>query len=205
MSATLTTREAFLESILHDDHIILGRLMLPFCLEMWCILEALESPLITGAPITMPDLQLAVIACSTSSTRDFYRLTRRPSFWQRLWKAHTAISSPGEVLRQFNAYIDDYVPQFPRWETEMDGECKCPPIFICAAKLLASGQSDYAVSREIPLGKILSWGLAIDEGKGNPLDGIQSELEAEALKELERQEREIRELSKQAAKQAEAN
>lgn len=189
MAAKLTTREAFLESVLHGEHIIMGRTMLPFCLEMWCILEALESPLIAGGKIEIEDLQLAIIACSTPSTTEFYRLTRRPSFAQKCWKLITCGQNTLHVLYQFNQYIEDYLPQFPLWDSS-DGfghEFKCPELFIIAAKLFRAGHSDQDISRNVPLGKLLSWRLAIEEGKGDPLDIIQSDREMEALAQLEKQ------------------
>lgn len=188
MAAQLTTQEAFLESILHDEHIILGREMFPFCLEMWCILEALESPLIRQGEIRIEDIQLAVLACSTSSVKEFYRLTRRPSLRQQLWKIVTRGTMVDKALQAFNTYINDYVPMFPRWENTDGGvthEFKCPEVFLCAARLFSVGHTDHEICREIPLGKILSWKLAMDESKGDPLEYIQSETEMEALKQIE--------------------
>lgn len=186
MSADLTTREAFLESVLHDEHSIMGRNMLPFCLEMWCILDALKSPLIVGGKASIADLQMAVIACSTESMKDFYRLTRNPSLRQQIWFYVTRGNLVSTILKQFNAYIEDYVPLFPSWENTEGGytpEFKCPEIFLCAARLMDRGHSKREVHREMALGEIMAWKLAMDEAKGDPLDHIRSDETTAKLKE----------------------
>ena len=187
MSASLTTEDAFLESCLHDDYVILGRKMQVFCLEMWCILKALKSPLLIGGTITIKDMQLAVLACSTSSMSEFYQIIRKPTFLQRCWWIITKGMPVAPVLKQFNTYIEDYVPNFPRIENTDGGfaaEFKCPDIFLCAAKLFAAGHSDREISRELALGKLLSWKMAIEESQGNPLDYVPSERDLEAIRLL---------------------
>jgi len=186
MSAQLTTREAFLESVLHDEHVILGRTMLPFCFEMWCILDALESPVLTSEPNTIEAMQTAIIACSTSSVKDFYRLTRNPSMRQCWWKAQTSIHNPNGVLEKFNRYIEDYIPLFPRWNNADGGftrDHKSPEIFLIAAQLIDRGHSKEAVYRGFTVGEMIAWKLAMDESKGDPLDHILGDKVAEEMKE----------------------
>ena len=186
MSAQLTTREAFLESVLHDEHIILGRKMLPFCFEMWCILEALESPLVHSGAITIADLQTAIIACSTPSLSDFYRLTRKPGLCQVFWKSLTIVNPVGDVLEQFNKYVEDYIPIFPKWNNADGGyarEHKSPEIFLIAAQLIDRGHSKEQVYRGFTVGEMIAWKLAMDEAKGDPLDHILGDQAAAQMKD----------------------
>lgn len=186
MPAQLTTREAFLESVLHDEHIILGRKMLPFCFEMWCILDALDSPLLTSEPNTIEAMQVATIACSTPSLSDFYRLTRNPSLRQSWWKAQTSINYPDVVMSQFNRYVEDYVPLFPRWDNVDGGYTrshKSPEIFLIAAQLIDRGHSKHEVYRGFTVGEMIAWKLAMDESKGDPLDSIMGDEAASQMQE----------------------
>ncbi|MEI9998778.1 MAG: hypothetical protein WDO13_06205 [Verrucomicrobiota bacterium] len=178
MPAELTCREACTEALLNDEHIVCGLRLRPFCLEMWLILTGAESPLVGGGAITIADLQFAALVCATANVEEFYATSRRPNWrwrlWKFIWRTQGQVS---DELAKFNRYVDDYCPNFPRWNFDQVEPAKCPDVMLCAAKLVAAGQPLHEVKREIPLGEILAWGLAMDEAAGKPLDAIQSDTE----------------------------
>jgi hypothetical protein len=184
----LTVDEAFAESILHDRHLILGREMKPLCIDHLFILNALKSPLVLGGPIEIQDLQLAVKACSTSTTAEFYDAARRPDFYWRLWTRVTRAFPVPTVLRAFNSYVEDYIPRIPRFNSGYDDdEVKCPPVFINAGRLVKAGIKPAEV-RRMGIGEITAWVLAIAEGDGDPLKSIPSRAYMEAVAEIAAEE-----------------
>lgn len=60
----MNNRERFCEAFAHVGHRILGRWLEPFSLRHRFWLEALESPLVTGGPVTLVDLEMASRVCA---------------------------------------------------------------------------------------------------------------------------------------------
>jgi hypothetical protein len=169
-SSLLTLSEAFTEALIHDRHVILGRDMQPFCIDHVLILEALKSPLIFGGPITIEDMQLAVQACSTDSTFEFYDVSLRPDDRWRLWKKITRMMPI--PLAEWNRYVDDYDPKFLfRRNMDEDQATKCPGMMVTAARLVACGH-DPAKVRRMGIGEMTAWSLAIVEKDGDPLKSV---------------------------------
>lgn len=187
MIPRLTTRDAFLESILHDRHVVLGVTLQPFCLDHWCILDALDSPLLYGGAISIHDLQLAVKACASKSVIEFYDWSRRPGIKWSLWAGFTSSLPVAGNLKNFNNYVEDYVPEFPRWSGESEGsDLKCPPLFLCAARMVARGH-DSALVRRMPIGELIAWNLACDEATGAPSESLMSDEDHAAVLEIEKE------------------
>ncbi len=191
MVPTLSTREAFLQSFIHQRYFLFGRELLPFCLRHYLLLSALDSPLLYGRNGDISDLRLAALVCSTASTREFfeaatdkswkqvaaeclaalsikhtYSLVKQRIYWQS-WKKLTRDAHVTNSLRAFNNYVDDYLPVFPYWPSDEQGEAtKIPPAFISAARfLIASGSSPEQVLN-MPLGELRAWNYAFNEAQG---------------------------------------
>jgi hypothetical protein len=122
---------------------------------------ALQSPLLLGGKVTITDLRLAVLVCSTSSNKEFFKASTFKSLYWRVWKKFTAYFPVTESLHTFNVYIDDYIPDFPFWSTDTSESEKVPGFFISAARLLVSCSPDEIMN--MPLGEVLAWNLAKNE------------------------------------------
>jgi hypothetical protein len=186
-SQQLTVAEAFSESVIHDRHVVLGRDLQPFCLDHWEILNALKSPLLYGGKISILDMQLAALACSTGNSMEFYDATLRPHFGMRWWFRITALMPHEPALAAFNAYVDDYIPKFPHWRYDDGDESKCPGMFLTAARLVEAGH-DPAKVRRMGIGEMNAWAMALLEAKGDPLKSVKSQAEVEAQREIAAEE-----------------
>jgi hypothetical protein len=181
MAPKLSTREAFLQSFIHQEYAVFGRELLPFCLRHWLLLVALKSPLILGGTIELEDMRLAVMVCSTRTNREFFAASRFKSLYWKIWKRFTRQLSVTSALRHFNGYIDDYLPDFPFWKNEADkSEERVPGFFISAARLLSSCTPDLILN--MPLGEMLAWNLAKNEADGYPNENLMTEFEVDILR-----------------------
>ena len=179
----LNTSDAFLESFLHEEYTILGYKLHPFCLDDWIILDALRSPLIYGGPVSMMDIHLAVTACSVGSVSEFYKVTRKPSLWRRVFTRLISKVKVTPVLAQFNRYMEDHLPIFPLLKPPGASSTKCPGVFVCAARLVRAGEGRANV-RRMPLGEVLAWSMAIGESEGNPSSTLLTDMDLQILSEM---------------------
>jgi hypothetical protein len=181
MAPKLSTREAFLQSFIHQEYVVFGRVLLPFCLRHWLLLMALKSPLIFGGKVRLEDMRLAVVVCTTKSNREFFKAAKFSSIYWRIWKRFTKNLSVTEALTHFNRYVEDYLPDFPFWETSgSDVEERVPGFFISAARLLSSANPDYILN--MPLGELLAWNLAKNEADGFPNENLMSDYVVDVLR-----------------------
>lgn len=178
---------AFAEAVLHDEHVVLGRRLDPFCLEHWIALDQLKSPLIHGGPVTITDLRLAVTVCSTRNNADFKRFWVAPRWHEKLWQKLTAKSPAGPLLAEWNRYVDDHYPQFPRQEdlsAEPPAPSKCPSLILACARLVRLGQ-DEAKVRRMALGLVIAWCIALTESEGIDDTLLLSDRDIDDLAEIE--------------------
>ena len=182
MLSSLSTREAFLQSFIHQDYVILGRQLLPFCLRHYLLLMAIRSPFVVGGTIKLEDMRIISLVCSTASNRDFFRAARFDSFYWKLWKRTTRLYSLAKSIQTFNQYIRDYIPSFPRWNTAetTEGE-RVPGLFLAAARMLNGCTPDYVMN--MPLGELLAWNHAIRESTGYPDENLMTDVEYSILKD----------------------
>jgi len=95
----------FAESILNrDDHVVLGRRLLPLSLWHLLMLEIAQSPYFAGGYPTPKDLRLAVTICTTPFPRlpdlSGRRLIRD---WLRSWRCLFPVEAA-----KFRAYLQDF-------------------------------------------------------------------------------------------------
>lgn len=186
MVPRFTTSEAFKEAFVHDEHFILGRKMLPFCLRHHLILESIQSPIIIGGSITIKDLQAAVTVCSTKSFSEWRQSFHAPSFKWIAWKRFSSMLPLSENVKAFEDYVSDFIPSFPFWDSGKGDDLKCPPFFVVASRLLGSFTREEIMNA--PLGEVVAWGLAKMEAEGNSPDSLMSEADVSALKQIESEE-----------------
>lgn len=180
MVPSLSTKEALLQSFIHQDYCFFGRAMQPFCLRHLILLMALKSPLLEGGPIKREDLRLVALVCSTKSNADFFKAARFEGIYWRLWKHVTKYMPLAPAIRAFDNYFRDNVPAFPFWETSGGVEMKMPSIFVVAARMLSSFTRDEIMS--MPLGELLAWHHASREGSERPNDNLMSDFEVDILR-----------------------
>lgn len=174
--------QAFLECAIHDEHVILGKKMQPFCLRHYLILLASKNPLLVGGVITRLDLQRALLICSSKSNQEYFSL--KDGWRERYWFSKTAQCHVTKNKNLFNDYIDDYFPSFPMWENEDEGsEERVPWLFVCGSRLIDSVGIEGV--KNMPLGEMIAWGMAKIEAEGRKIDGLMTETEVAALKEIE--------------------
>jgi hypothetical protein len=178
-SIPLTLTEAFREAFLHDRHLIMGREMLPFCIDHIMSLAALGSPLIEGGVVKIEDAQLAVKICSTASNQDYLDAALRPSKYWKKWAGVTRSYPIATFIGLWNDYVEDYAPKIEQFRYEDQDAPKCPGYILTAAKLVERGHDPAKVKR-MGIGEVTAWALAIMENNPtphnpNPLKGIKDD------------------------------
>lgn len=185
MPPTLSVAEAFLEAFVHNEHVLLGRKLRPFCLRHWTLLRALRNRVLFGGIITRQDCFAAALVCSSKSNSEFFSSTNNPTWKDKLWFFKNGNFNVRQFKIQFDAYVSDYLPSFPFWESDTSDSEKIPGFYIAAARLLDLGEE--AVF-EMPLGALLAWGMARIEASGNPIKTLMTEADIEALREIAKEE-----------------
>ena len=183
MAPKLTTFQAYLESFIHDEHVIYGRSMLPFCLRHYTLLSGLKSPLLTGRIVTRSDLQTAVLICSTRTNEEFFNFAKAKKLSEKYWFFKTGGSHVGAGMKSFNYYIEDFLPIFPFWKNDKSAQERVPWLFVCAARVIDCEGVEKTMNMGI--GQMIAWGMARMESEGKRIEGLMTEEEVQALKEIE--------------------
>ncbi|SDU31121.1 hypothetical protein SAMN05444156_3222 [Verrucomicrobium sp. GAS474] len=179
--------EAISDSFLHGEHFLLGRELLPFSLRHFLLLKSFDSPVLLGGMVGFRDIQLAVRVCSTGSDKELRDSLKRPSLRWRLWERYTRYLNVSVSLKAFSDYFDDYLPPFPFWPTPGQGESRCEPYVVCAARLVGSG-ADRDKVMNMGLGEVVTWSLAKIEAEGHELKTLMTDTEVEILRKYDRME-----------------
>ena len=98
------------ESFSIHSHRVLGRRLRPFCLAHQFYLTVLSSPLLVAESISLPQLEQAVVVCSSRPHEIEDRLSKigrsttlsHAKWWWRLWRYDFA-----KELKKFDAYLGD--------------------------------------------------------------------------------------------------
>lgn len=112
----ITNKERFFEAFAHVGHEVMGRWLEPFSLRHRFWLEAMGSPLVTGGPATLVDLEMAARICAIPFSRldrEVPRMLARGPGWRdkagflwRMWRR----SAPEEYRRFQDYFIDHGCP-----------------------------------------------------------------------------------------------
>jgi len=190
MVPRFTFREAVAEATIHNGpYYILGRELDPFCYRHFRFLEDYGSPLIHGGGVTILDLQIAVLVCSTPDMKSFREALSRRSIYWKVWGRITSAWLPAVHVPRFRTYIGDYFPEFPMYtppgsDAEDEG---IPAMTIAAARCLPS--FGYEKTTSMGLGEMIVWSMAIAEANGRPFDNIMKAVDIEGLREIEAEEK----------------
>lgn len=161
--------QRFFENEVNVPHTVLSLKLQPLSLRHMMWLQHLESPLIyTAKPVTLEDLELAVLVCSSKDNEEtlkklsstaggwFEKLVQHGWRWLNRSKVKDAKALQGEI-RKFLAYQDDCccLPEFMQSKGAQKTEEKMPYMLTYAAALIKStGWSEETVFN-MPLGKVI--------------------------------------------------
>ena len=151
----------FRESFANEDHKVFGRKLRPFCLYYQFWLSAIESPLLTGEPLSVADLEIASRICSSpfgkapDSFKKKMGLLAHARWWWKITKL-----DPLKELQNFQGYLAD---QFAPPEVKASGGTKTinkgavgeslPPELAMATSLIRLTGWDEETIWMLPLGK----------------------------------------------------
>jgi hypothetical protein len=105
--------DRFNEAFGHMEHRVMGRTLARFTLRHRFWLEAMDSPLVTGGPVGLPDLELAARLCAIPYAELDRRLPRLldrgPRWWGKLgylWRVWRR--DPQREYLDFQGYLLDH-------------------------------------------------------------------------------------------------
>jgi len=175
----MTNSERFFEAFIHVPHHVLGRRLKPLSLLHLLFLYHIESPLVlTDRQATLPDLELAVLICSSSTSDEILsKIKRNGKIRLSVWRNINAFRKLKKHLQGFIKYTDDYC-SLPRFnEISQETEEVIPWILMHAASLIKNTGWDKQKVFELPVGESVWFNTTfsyLDTGKSN----VQSDKEA---------------------------
>ena len=123
----MTNAAIFFETLVNLKHEVLGLELKPFCILHLLWLQHIASPLfVTSAPVTIEDLELAAIICSSATNEEILAKLTPRNRWQRFlrnrWHRRNRRLDLTTAVKSFLAYQDDFcsLPQFASKEQNRD-------------------------------------------------------------------------------------
>jgi len=155
----VTNGSKFLENYVNLTHKILGKTLKPFCLLHLLWLENIGSPLFkTSEAVTLSDLEIAVLICSSSSSEEILKkLSRKRRLWH-LWNTRRDLQ---EESKAFIVYQDDFA-SMPTFSDSEKGESleQIPWLLTQMAALIReTGWQEESILL-MPLGKVIWYNSA---------------------------------------------
>lgn len=187
---------ALLEDFIHGEHRLLGKRLRPYCLWHRLLLEALEHPIITGAPLEPGHL---VTAVGVLRTRFGHSDTRKP--WIGPWRAYRLATGGFEKeMEKLRAYLSDFFrkPEYafvaqptPKGGTTPQKITPPPETFRVAADVIGWSHWPEAYVWEMPIGAALWYQASALQQRGITLDFLDDQQrgwQEEAREQLRKQE-----------------
>jgi hypothetical protein len=109
----MRNKDRFYEAFVHVRHRVMGYRLKDFKLYHRLWLEAMESPLVLGGEVSVVDLELAALICSSERDEIPMMVERGSSgcwSWRGWWFALRSIFlDPGKEAVKFHGYLEDHV------------------------------------------------------------------------------------------------
>ena len=109
----MTNRDRFFEAFAHTEHWVMGRRLQRFSLRHRFWLEAFESPLVRGGPVTLVDIEMAAAVCAVEcgllDVEVPRMLGRGPGWWAKARFMWRLLRHKTEAeYAAFQAYLIDH-------------------------------------------------------------------------------------------------
>ena len=196
----LNMNRRFLESLINNEHVVLGRVLHPYSFNDVLILSIDESPFYTGAPVVprWDDLAVAVEICS-SPIEQFLRPSRKSIFASIMtlaaqyawgWWIRRRYNLEEEFAK-FIEYQKDF-DQRPTFWTDDSGESgktlKAPWVYSVACLIEAHSNMRHEEIMSAPIGLMLWKSATIAELFGYTKAEMESEEDMKAIEALKKEE-----------------
>jgi hypothetical protein len=130
----LSNAQLFFESLVHTEHKLCGLRLKPLCLLHLLWLEHVKSPLLSSdRRVTMRDLELAAVICSSSSSDEIMKRVARPGY---VWHWRNTFRNVTAEAKAWLAFFNDYFSLPELLEREGSGANKLPWLAVCIASLV---------------------------------------------------------------------
>lgn len=187
----MTNNDSFYESWLNVSHKVLGCKLQPLSLNHLLFLYQIESPVVyTSKPITLKDLEIAVLVCSSKSTEEILDKIKPSNYLnpfqilQRyLWLRKNKHRNFEEESLKFISYYSDYCSLPVMLETEGETNQAIPFQLVHAANLIKNTGWSESTVFSMSVGKVIWLNLAFGYLKSGETN-VMSDKELEAVKML---------------------
>ncbi len=184
----MTNLSAVFESFVHTEHTLAGIKLKPLCLLHLLWLHHLHSPLVeTSLPVSMADVELASIICSSTSSADIIKTISPKSRCNLLFRLFRHRHNLEQEIRKWLAYHNDYLA-LPVFAPNTDNTDEALPwIFTIAANIIKETGWDMERVLTMPVGSLFWLNISfayIATGKTNVISD-KEQLAMELMRQMQ--------------------